>query len=176
MMSSDIDSRQIFSLFFFLMIRRPPRSTLFPYTTLFRSRVHVGRMRRHLLLDRSEGGAGRRPHDPGAEPGAVVLPEALQAARLSGDRRVGARASARPRGPRGRAALGGRERPLPLGAVRLILWVLVGLVIPEGQWGRTVVGACPPQSPRPQVLHALEPQGRVVAGIAMHLHVACRDR
>src|SRR3972149_7845228 len=26
--------------FFFLMIRRPPRSTLFPYTTLFRSRVH----------------------------------------------------------------------------------------------------------------------------------------
>src|SRR5207248_4097393 len=30
-----------FILFFFLMIRRPPRSTLFPYTTLFRSRrVH----------------------------------------------------------------------------------------------------------------------------------------
>src|SRR3712207_7256291 len=28
---------------FFLMIRRPPRSTLFPYTTLFRSdAVHVG--------------------------------------------------------------------------------------------------------------------------------------
>src|SRR2546429_5512266 len=27
------------SLFFFLMIRRPPRSTLFPYTTLFRSSV-----------------------------------------------------------------------------------------------------------------------------------------
>src|SRR5690606_41650947 len=26
-----------FSAFFFLMIRRPPRSTLFPYTTLFRS-------------------------------------------------------------------------------------------------------------------------------------------
>src|SRR5438874_9919497 len=26
-----------FSFFFFLMIRRPPRSTLFPYTTLFRS-------------------------------------------------------------------------------------------------------------------------------------------
>src|SRR5258705_13125858 len=28
------------SFFFFLMIRRPPRSTLFPYTTLFRS--HTG--------------------------------------------------------------------------------------------------------------------------------------
>src|SRR2546429_9299396 len=27
----------IFFVFFFLMIRRPPRSTLFPYTTLFRS-------------------------------------------------------------------------------------------------------------------------------------------
>src|SRR5476649_1149651 len=27
----------IHCLFFFLMIRRPPRSTLFPYTTLFRS-------------------------------------------------------------------------------------------------------------------------------------------
>src|ERR1019366_10410097 len=27
--------------FFFLMIRRPPRSTLFPYTTLFRSTSHV---------------------------------------------------------------------------------------------------------------------------------------
>src|SRR5256885_12131555 len=27
------------SLFFFLMIRRPPRSTLFPYTTLFRSSI-----------------------------------------------------------------------------------------------------------------------------------------
>src|SRR3712207_8524826 len=33
-------------VFFFLMIRRPPRSTLFPYTTLFRSEtegeVHLG--------------------------------------------------------------------------------------------------------------------------------------
>src|SRR5256885_7339115 len=46
-------------LFFFLMIRRPPRSTLFPYTTLFRSDelgagrgighgavVHIGHCRR----------------------------------------------------------------------------------------------------------------------------------
>src|SRR3712207_7089838 len=28
-------------LFFFLMIRRPPRSTLFPYTTLFRSEARA---------------------------------------------------------------------------------------------------------------------------------------
>src|SRR5438132_7651417 len=32
----------IYFLFFFLMFRRPPRSTLFPYTTLFRSRVVDG--------------------------------------------------------------------------------------------------------------------------------------
>src|SRR2546430_7677794 len=34
------------SFFFFLMIRRPPRSTLFPYTTLFRSAVYfvVGKL------------------------------------------------------------------------------------------------------------------------------------
>src|SRR2546426_8731867 len=30
-------SSHLFLSFFFLMIRRPPRSTLFPYTTLFRS-------------------------------------------------------------------------------------------------------------------------------------------
>src|SRR5947209_18915981 len=30
-------SHFLFIFFFFLMIRRPPRSTLFPYTTLFRS-------------------------------------------------------------------------------------------------------------------------------------------
>src|SRR5438132_14202404 len=31
----------LYFLFFFLMIRRPPRSTLFPYTTLFRSRQNT---------------------------------------------------------------------------------------------------------------------------------------
>src|SRR2546430_5405681 len=33
--------------FFFLMIRRPPRSTLFPYTTLFRSNNGVASMDSH---------------------------------------------------------------------------------------------------------------------------------
>src|SRR3712207_6069492 len=32
-------------VFFFLMIRRPPRSTLFPYTTLFRSRLKTAKDR-----------------------------------------------------------------------------------------------------------------------------------
>src|SRR2546430_13006467 len=48
-------------VFFFLMIRRPPRSTLFPYTTLFRSLIHrridahsksAGRMVVHDLAGR----------------------------------------------------------------------------------------------------------------------------
>src|SRR6266487_5536134 len=36
-------SLSLLSFFFFLMIRRPPRSTLFPYTTLFRSCRHPAR-------------------------------------------------------------------------------------------------------------------------------------
>src|ERR1043165_10021305 len=38
----------LFCFFFFLMIRRPPRSTLFPYTTLFRS-LQIGSYRRHRV-------------------------------------------------------------------------------------------------------------------------------
>src|SRR2546422_10950495 len=42
----------VFLFFFFLMIRRPPRSTLFPYTTLFRSRLRLGRQRTRGQLQR----------------------------------------------------------------------------------------------------------------------------
>src|SRR3989442_1267562 len=45
----------LYLFFFFLMIRRPPRSTLFPYTTLFRSRQPGGLSG---FLRRSES-----PHD-----------------------------------------------------------------------------------------------------------------
>src|SRR5438132_7022158 len=45
------------------MIRRPPRSTLFPYTTLFRSAV--GEARDLLLVDR--GGRGGRPQNRSEE-------------------------------------------------------------------------------------------------------------
>src|SRR3712207_8545498 len=44
---------EIMILLFFLMIRRPPRSTLFPYTTLFRSEpiaVHLGVIRLELWI------------------------------------------------------------------------------------------------------------------------------
>src|SRR5260370_42715273 len=44
------------------MIRRPPRSTLFPYTTLFRSQflsqAHLGVTIRPMPLDRSSGNLG----------------------------------------------------------------------------------------------------------------------
>src|ERR1039457_7389839 len=45
-----------FCCFFFLMIRRPPRSTLFPYTTLFRS--HHARLRTSARPAQSAAGCG----------------------------------------------------------------------------------------------------------------------
>src|SRR3989449_11314642 len=48
------------SIFFFLMIRRPPRSTLFPYTTLFRSQLAHARFPREFpdeSLERPVGDA-----------------------------------------------------------------------------------------------------------------------
>src|SRR3712207_9382752 len=41
--------RYVMLSFFFLMIRRPPRSTLFPYTTLFRSGVGARALGGHVL-------------------------------------------------------------------------------------------------------------------------------
>src|SRR5438876_6022600 len=48
--------------FFFLLIARPPRSTLFPYTTLFRSRrrLHGRRLRVRLHADVRDGPGERR--------------------------------------------------------------------------------------------------------------------
>src|SRR2546425_10308916 len=56
----------LYIFFFFLMIRRPPRSTLFPYTTLFRSADLV-----------------RKPTEPPMPPAArraVVVPERMSTA------------------------------------------------------------------------------------------------
>src|SRR5437773_3376602 len=47
-----------FLFFFFLLVRRPPRSTLFPYTTLFRSGAR--RRRSEALRPRIIGRPGRR--------------------------------------------------------------------------------------------------------------------
>src|SRR5262249_60078160 len=57
-----------FFYLFFLMIRRPPRSTLFPYTTLFRSGSGLGALGR-----RGRGGRGchRRGRGAAGGPGRV---------------------------------------------------------------------------------------------------------
>src|SRR5438552_18651216 len=53
----------LFFLFFFLMIRRPPRSTLFPYTTLFRSQNHlVSRACKHLCDAVAHGSRTQHRH------------------------------------------------------------------------------------------------------------------
>src|SRR3989454_9755484 len=49
--------------FFFLMIRRPPRSTLFPYTTLFRSTPH--RAVEREAVHEQHGRPARPPHVDG---------------------------------------------------------------------------------------------------------------
>src|SRR5258705_7130745 len=63
-----------FLLFFFLMIRRPPRSTLFPYTTLFRST----RLSPRRLLRRAWAGGS-------AEPSASARPARGRSPRSSAD-------------------------------------------------------------------------------------------
>src|SRR5215218_11010589 len=50
------------SCFFFLMIRRPPRSTLFPYTTLFRPAPAVSNRRRRERTPRGRVRPARTPH------------------------------------------------------------------------------------------------------------------
>src|SRR5687767_15489151 len=54
--------------FFLSLVQRPPRSTLFPYTTLFRSRCRCGSQRR-----------GRQDHDLGVPGGARSRWEAIGA-------------------------------------------------------------------------------------------------
>src|SRR5947199_10091085 len=51
----------ILELFFFLMIRPPPRSTLFPYTTLFRSRASKITCRRSDVMSKGKKRSGARP-------------------------------------------------------------------------------------------------------------------
>src|SRR5256885_7173038 len=61
--------------FFFLMIRRPPRSTLFPYTTLFRSQV---RWRLSWCCggdgEGSESSDGHRPPDGDSTGASLACP------------------------------------------------------------------------------------------------------
>src|SRR6266536_2298232 len=66
--------------FFFLMIRRPPRSTLFPYTTLFRSHPPPPPTPRFLALLRLQGSRAGLPGRPGSVQ--ASLPECEDAGHL----------------------------------------------------------------------------------------------
>src|SRR3989442_2471953 len=58
----DKKQSEIMAEFFFLMIRRPPRSTLFPYTTLFRSDRPVRDRRNRCRWPRARIGLQRERH------------------------------------------------------------------------------------------------------------------
>src|SRR5688572_31565995 len=60
-------------MFFFLMIRRPPRSTLFPYTTLFRSGGGVA------LLRASQALVDYKLDDPDEQVGVNIVRRSLEA-------------------------------------------------------------------------------------------------
>src|SRR5690348_4682947 len=93
-------------LVFFLMIRPPPRSTLFPYTTLFRSLGVTRPARRHLLVGRvvlraARVADGRRQHPRQVLERWLHAPEAAASERrrrsiVRGDAQIG-RASCRER-------------------------------------------------------------------------------
>src|SRR6266511_6190469 len=73
-------SKYIFTLcllFFFLIIRRPPRSTFFPYTTLFRSRAQLTDEPVHLV---PVGAAA--DHADVRQPGERVQPPAAEVDRV----------------------------------------------------------------------------------------------
>src|SRR5690554_7648619 len=78
----------LLTVVFFLMIRRPPRSTLFPYTTLFRSvDVDVDQAGRDVVPGHVDGLEGTRRGD--------VRGDERDAAVLDGDVADGAQAVAR---------------------------------------------------------------------------------
>src|SRR3712207_8128987 len=72
-------------MFFFLMIRRPPRSTLFPYTTLFRSST-----RRLRTGDRERGTMAEPLHNLPVQPSSFVgrTGELAEVGRLLGSTRL----------------------------------------------------------------------------------------
>src|SRR2546425_10364235 len=64
-------------LFFFLMIRRPPRSTLFPYTTLFRSLHECD-----FFVPAYQGGHAARRDDVEPGPRPTLLQDPIDLERL----------------------------------------------------------------------------------------------
>src|SRR2546425_9186466 len=92
------------------MIRRPPRSTLFPYTTLFRSRRRPGDRVLHLpATDAAKGAPRADPDGHLREDGRILEAPAREAGDTGG----------RPAEGRVEAGTGGRDRPLVTGGPRL---------------------------------------------------------
>src|SRR3712207_7504529 len=79
-------------VFFFLMIRRPPRSTLFPYTTLFRSAL---REVADAARERAEAGIGGTIHGGEEEEGTDLLAMAADEGGDAAEPDVGDRKSTR---------------------------------------------------------------------------------
>src|SRR2546429_6888466 len=107
----------LYSLFFFfLMIRRPPRSTLFPYTTLFRSGLALepqarqerarGRARR-ALLPKDRGEPERAAERARAEVGVAADQHVVEHGELAKD--LGVLEGARDPAPRDRVRSHGQE-------------------------------------------------------------------
>src|SRR2546429_6124450 len=101
-LSSPFPATVLLAFFFFLMIRRPPRSTLFPYTTLFRSRprraprraVEVREQRRpvrherHVVPHAVGDGAAEGEVGVACPEGGLPAPEVEIAALAHGDHRL----------------------------------------------------------------------------------------
>src|SRR5688572_32807911 len=68
--------------FFFLMIRRPPRSTLFPYTTLFRSYV-AKYVNKKSDMDLAAKGLGAKEWNNSLKTKLSLLPKKLFRIRMS---------------------------------------------------------------------------------------------
>src|SRR5256886_11126262 len=87
----------MFLFFFFLMIRRPPRSTLFPYTTLFRS--GCGERRRQVANARVVAEIGGRARQ---RPGEVLKRRLVEHDGRTREPRAQRRHSPRGGGPLGK--------------------------------------------------------------------------
>src|SRR3712207_8707713 len=74
------------------MIRRPPRSTLFPYTTLFRSQQAVGRFQAVGALDDDAGLVVDALDRPAGLPGVEVVQDLLLPGLEGADERLQLRA------------------------------------------------------------------------------------
>ena len=105
------------------MIRRPPRSTLFPYTPLFRSPVY-------------KGGRGRCGRPPWGAPGGVLLPPGVGLPLLPWWRRKGGRGKRKGGAPPPLLVLfglgGEGARGLPWPALLFSLMAHVGPITPGG--------------------------------------------